>query len=821
MWVKRLRLEGFKSFGDENTIEFHRHINVVLGKNGSGKSNLFSAISLLLNASVVSSREKVHLIHDVGGARARHHAAIEITFDNSDGRFPILSGANKTELVIKRVIGAKIDMYSINSKPATRDEVISLMEAAGFSRNNPFYLVEQGQVSELANCSESRRLNVVQDVAGLSSFEVKKANATAELRDAKRSYDYANKELDALSGELNDLKAKEEDMKKVVEAREEKLALEFVRNEKSVAKFQRRLAETTLEKDEAIKSYSDNVKRLEVKKVEKNKANAEVEDINEELSTNNAKRIELQERIEMELKKDSKLASKLDQLELELKYSSSQRKDWEGKLHELDKRVILAEKELVSLNEEWRAAERASCDASDKLRIKQKLQSNMFTLRTTLENFETEAEVKEFINSEISKVEVDISAKLTEEKMLQEQKNEIMADEEKIRTHVSGLKEALENHIESTSEAIRRVAEMEEKVSDIATREMNCRRNLLDDIESLRDAKKAVEEIRFQMSKDRRVRPFIIGAQSMQEVLSKNGNQDGFHGFVGELFENDGVLDTAISVVLGPRLYHMVVETAALAHRLLKEMRYMNLPGEVSFLVMDKQQIWPLPELRRSCKNATPLLGKINGDQKFSLVFQSLFGQQLLVRDMKDFSQFRGTRWNCVTLDGQQKFFTGVLKGGLHPAGEESNLCLFRRYVEKKEHYNQLTKTKISSERQLADLEIELKKGRDDVTFEKSKIDRLKRRTFEVRRDESIKLKEMALIRCRIEEITSDLNRVKVDLQELNQTRTDLHAKLTGKEYRITLWSSVNLNIYAKSVCHAVPPFWKGLKVVFPKFDRH
>ena len=210
----------------------------------------------------------------------------------------------------------------------------------------------------------------------------------------------------------------------------------------------------------------------------------------------------------------------------------------------------------------------------------------------------------------------------------------------------------------------------------------------------------------------------------------------------------------------------------------------MNLPGEISFLAMDKLQIWPSPELRPGCKNE-PLLARIKGNQKFNPVFQYLFGQEMVVKDINDFSQFRGTRWNCVTFDGQQKFCTGALKGGFHPAGEESNICLFRRHMKKKEQYNQQTKTKISSERQLADLEVELKKARDDATFEKSKIDRLERKTFEVRGDKSIKLKERALIRLRIKENTSDLNRVKVDLEELDQTKNDLHAKLTGKEYRI------------------------------------
>lgn len=72
-------------------------------------------------------------------------AFVEIVFDNSDGRFP--HGSN-SELTLRRTIGVKKDEYSLDRKSVTKQEVLNMLEAAGFSRSNPYYIVPQGRVSD-------------------------------------------------------------------------------------------------------------------------------------------------------------------------------------------------------------------------------------------------------------------------------------------------------------------------------------------------------------------------------------------------------------------------------------------------------------------------------------------------------------------------------------------------------------------------------------------------------------------------------------------------------------------------------------------------
>lgn len=67
---------------------------------------------------------------------------MEIVFDNSDNRFP----TGRDEVILRRTIGLKKDEYSLDKKTASKADVMNLLESAGFSKSNPYYIVPQGRV---------------------------------------------------------------------------------------------------------------------------------------------------------------------------------------------------------------------------------------------------------------------------------------------------------------------------------------------------------------------------------------------------------------------------------------------------------------------------------------------------------------------------------------------------------------------------------------------------------------------------------------------------------------------------------------------------
>ena len=68
--------------------------------------------------------------------------SVEIVFDNSDNRFP----TGRDEVILRRTIGLKKDEYSLDKKSASKADVMNLLESAGFSKSNPYYIVPQGRV---------------------------------------------------------------------------------------------------------------------------------------------------------------------------------------------------------------------------------------------------------------------------------------------------------------------------------------------------------------------------------------------------------------------------------------------------------------------------------------------------------------------------------------------------------------------------------------------------------------------------------------------------------------------------------------------------
>src|SRR3989338_2950137 len=91
--IKKIKLQGFKSFAKPTELLFEKNFTVVLGPNGSGKSNVTDAICFVLGKSSAKSmraEKSVNLIYNGSktGQPAKE-ASVEIEFDNSKRKFPL------------------------------------------------------------------------------------------------------------------------------------------------------------------------------------------------------------------------------------------------------------------------------------------------------------------------------------------------------------------------------------------------------------------------------------------------------------------------------------------------------------------------------------------------------------------------------------------------------------------------------------------------------------------------------------------------------------------------------------------------------------
>ena len=149
MHIKYVTVQGFKSYRDAvKTDELSPAHNIVVGRNGSGKSNFFNAIQFVLSEdfSRLSPEQRQSFIYEGAGATRVMSAYVEIIFDNTDKRLMMV---DREEVALRRHIGSKKDQFFLDGKIVTRNDVMNLLESAGFSRSNPYYIVKQGKINEI------------------------------------------------------------------------------------------------------------------------------------------------------------------------------------------------------------------------------------------------------------------------------------------------------------------------------------------------------------------------------------------------------------------------------------------------------------------------------------------------------------------------------------------------------------------------------------------------------------------------------------------------------------------------------------------------
>lgn len=150
-------------------------------------------------------------------------AFVEIIFDNSDDRFP----TGKPELILRRTIGAKKDEYSLDRKNATKSDVMNLLESAGFSRSNPYYIVPQGRVTALTNMRDGERLTLLKEVAGTQVYEARRTESLKIMTETNNKRAKIDELLDYIKERLSELEEEKEELRDYQDKDKERRCLQY------------------------------------------------------------------------------------------------------------------------------------------------------------------------------------------------------------------------------------------------------------------------------------------------------------------------------------------------------------------------------------------------------------------------------------------------------------------------------------------------------------------------------------------------------------------------------------------------------------------
>uniref|UniRef100_A0A914Z823 Structural maintenance of chromosomes protein 3 n=1 Tax=Panagrolaimus superbus TaxID=310955 RepID=A0A914Z823_9BILA len=749
MHLKTININGFRSYYEKTTIEnFSKQFNVVVGQNGSGKSNFFAAIQFVLGNEFtnLTSDERKRLLHEGSGSRKTTSATVELIFDNSDQRLSAFEG---NEFSLSRTITDKKDQYFFNGKIVTKSEITNLMESAGFSRSNPYYVVKQGKIAELAIGDDKSRLKLLRDVAGTRIYDEKKTESLKMLDETKEKMDKSVLLLELMDKRLKTLESEKEELKEYQKSDKLRRALEYTllktevndcKKEFDNLSKQRQELQATLNDVEKLK-FDDSKKLSALEndrqtfEIREKRLSAELSSIRDEeqqlesdraLTTLESK--DLEDQVNQERDGREVAQQKLEKLQ----------EDIEIKEHELEeirpryKKMVEEQAEIFSeLNNIKRkrgellakiGGEKGYSTAAERDRaLKEKillLNQRIEDLKDNIENFS-----KAYDNDKIMKAETDERIQEIETKIEENitRMDELSNQDDTLRQQIDAATRIFHEKQLAHKEVTDQLAEQEAQFSHIET---SFYRMLPKSVsEGIRNMNTIMEDLK-QRNTNGKYNEYI----------------NGYHGLVIKLMSAENTYFKALEVTAGSTLTHHVVDNERLAMFFLDEINKRRMTGQCTFFALNRVYAPDQRPLRD--RDGRHLLSIVKYAEKFSSVFRSMFGSTIIVKDIKTGRKIaRNERFNCITFDGDEINCSGPMTGGYVDSRKSrldtmKNLQRFEpTLVELKKRSQVLSKECIEKENELSDLRMKLfnnKQERESLQREHNNITEEKRELFEL-----------------------------------------------------------------------------------------
>ncbi|KAL2752471.1 hypothetical protein ACRALDRAFT_2113386 [Sodiomyces alcalophilus JCM 7366] len=659
MYIKQIIIQGFKSYKEQTVIEpFSPGTNVIVGRNGSGKSNFFAAIRFVLSDAYtqISREERQALLHE-GSGSAVMSAYVEIIFDNSDDRFP----TGGKEVILRRTIGLKKDEYSLDRKVVTKTDVVNMLEAAGFSRSNPYYIVPQGRVTALTNMKESDRLNLLKEVAGTQVYEARRAESLKIMNETNNKREKIDELLEYIKERLQELEEEKEELRSFQDKDRERRCLEYALYHQEQEAFQEQLdrienmRQHGLENTESIRS--------ELKEAEKAIAalDGEIEKLSREMELLQIDRRQLEE--DRRKTSKAKAVSELNVKHLSDSQATAQQAQQEHDAQLAAVRGEIAEKERELTETAPLLAERKKTEAEVRQQLDQAeaARARLYAKQARGSQFRTKAERDEWLRQEIEELRSTLMTQKANKLDTDEDVARIEKSIQQLESEITALRSRLENFGSDRTEAA------EEAANVRAAHD-----NIFDEKQALLREEEKLESIARNARKSRddaeaRLRHAMDGdtARGLATIrrLKREHDLPGAYGTLAELFDVNEAYRLAAEQIAGNSLFHYIVDNAETATFLANAL-YKDRGGRVTFMPL--QQLRPRNiSFPRSQDGVVPLLSKIQYEPKYEKAFQQVFGKAIVCPNLSIATQYaRSHGVSAITPDGDQANKRGAMTGG-------------------------------------------------------------------------------------------------------------------------------------------------------------
>lgn len=667
MYLKRIELNGFKSFSNKKEFIIKNGITGIVGPNGSGKSNVADAIRWVLgeqsSKNLRGTRMEDVIFNGSQELNKKGYCEVALVFDNSDMRIQ----SEYMEVCVRRKLYRSGESeYSINNTSCRLKDILDLFRDTGIGKEG-YSIIGQGKIDEILNSKASQRRRVFEEAAGIMKYRVRKEEAEHNLEKTRDNILRLEDIISELEMQVGPLEGQMQEAKQYMTLRERLKFLEvnlyLYNQEKSVERIEKLEAQLA-ENEEAQRSNAEKTESLNARisavkseyqqlladldahnrlvaeygssqeklKGELNVLMERERNLTQRLQEITAQNEETGRAIETKTARVEELAAQIEELNAQidekfgvinaLRETCSQMADGAGSITE---RYAALREESTALRDQMESARREVGEKNVYLEMliqkKDGMQGERKTFTETLEDLTAQAEEK---NSLMAMCKSENARLLGEANALTARVNELNAEYSALDGELAENKQQLNQCISN----------------------QNLLAEIKDGYEGYQQSVKAL----FGATKDQPIRKKLMGT-------------------FAELVDVPQKYETALEAALAAALQNVLVQREEDAKEAIEFLRKNRL-GRVTFLPLDALKIKYLSEEeKRGCAGTIMCVASdvVTCKQEYKPAVDFLLARTVIVEDMESaiaVMRKTGYTFRAVTLKGDIFRPGGIITGG-------------------------------------------------------------------------------------------------------------------------------------------------------------
>ncbi len=226
MFLKRIEMQGFKSFADKVVINFEHSVTGVVGPNGCGKSNITDAIRWVLGEQSVKSLRGSSMSDVIfaGSADRKMVNMAEVTLVFNNEKHYLNSDLNEIEITRRLYRNGQDAEYLINRNQVRLKDITNLILDTGLGKDS-LSMISQGNISSFAEAKPIERRSIFEEAAGVSKYKKRKMESLSKLERTRENIERTQDIVNELERQVSPLKRQ---AKKAEIYREKKARLEEI-----------------------------------------------------------------------------------------------------------------------------------------------------------------------------------------------------------------------------------------------------------------------------------------------------------------------------------------------------------------------------------------------------------------------------------------------------------------------------------------------------------------------------------------------------------------------------------------------------------------